>query len=128
MARRHIDNCCWGLSAGRVARLFAKLFDDRSSCRRTACGRSRPTIANTHTSWRRGRSREIDYEPAESTTNMFGGNSNWRGPIWLPLNYVLVSVLDRYQRFFGDEFTLEYPTGSGRHCRRRRSAPTSGSV
>jgi hypothetical protein len=56
----------------------------------------------------------IDYEPAESTTSMFGGNSNWRGPIWMPLNYLLISTLDRYARFFGDELRLEYPTGSGR--------------
>jgi hypothetical protein len=55
----------------------------------------------------------IDYEPAESTTDMFGGNSNWRGPIWFPLNYLLVSVLERYRRYFGDELTVEYPTGSG---------------
>jgi hypothetical protein len=57
----------------------------------------------------------IDYEPAESTTSMFGGNSNWRGPIWFPLNYLLISALHRYGRFFGDDVTLEYPTGSGRH-------------
>ena len=55
----------------------------------------------------------IDYEPAESTTNMFGGNSNWRGPVWFPLNYLLITSLDRYYRFFGDELTIEYPTGSG---------------
>jgi hypothetical protein len=56
----------------------------------------------------------IDYEPAESTTPMFGGNSNWRGPVWFPLNYLMVSVLERYHRFFGDDFTIEYPAGSGR--------------
>jgi len=56
----------------------------------------------------------VDYEPAESTTSMFGGNSNWRGPVWFPLNYLVISVLERYHRFFGDELTIEYPTGSGR--------------
>jgi mannosylglycerate hydrolase MGH1-like protein len=56
----------------------------------------------------------IDYEPAESTTAMFGGNSNWRGPVWFPLNYLAISALERYHRFFGDELTIEYPTGSGR--------------
>ncbi len=55
----------------------------------------------------------VDYEPAESTTSMFGGNSNWRGPVWFPLNYLVISVLARYHRFFGDDFTVEYPTGSG---------------
>ncbi len=56
----------------------------------------------------------IDYEPAESTTNMFGGNSNWRGPIWMPINFLVVEALNRYAQFFAGEFTLEYPTGSGR--------------
>src|SRR4029453_7039437 len=56
----------------------------------------------------------IDYEPAESTTAMFGGNSNWRGPVWFPLNYLLISALERYHRFFGDELTVEFPTGGPR--------------
>ncbi|HZL93252.1 MAG TPA: hypothetical protein VFB99_06395, partial [Vicinamibacterales bacterium] len=55
----------------------------------------------------------IDYEPAESTTSMFGGNSNWRGPIWFPVNYVVVDAMIRYARYFGDDLMLEYPTGSG---------------
>ena len=55
----------------------------------------------------------VDYEPAESTTDMFGGNSNWRGPIWFPLNYLVVNTLERYHRFFGEELTIEYPAGTG---------------
>ena len=55
----------------------------------------------------------IDYEPAESTTTMFGGNSNWRGPVWMPLNYLAIRSFVNFHRFFGDDFTVEYPTGSG---------------
>ena len=56
---------------------------------------------------------EIDYEPAESTTGMFGGNSNWRGPIWMPVNFLVIEALTRYARFFGEALRIEYPTGSG---------------
>ncbi|MBK7644709.1 MAG: glucosidase [Planctomycetes bacterium] len=55
----------------------------------------------------------VDYEPGESRTQMFGGNSNWRGPVWFPLNYLLVEALQRYHHFYGDEFTVECPAGSG---------------
>ena len=55
----------------------------------------------------------IDYEPAESRTGMFGGNSNWRGPVWMPLNHLAIRQLASLQAFFGDDATVEYPTGSG---------------
>src|SRR6202012_835277 len=56
----------------------------------------------------------VDYEPAESTNFLFGGNSNWRGPVWFPLNYLLIEALDRFDGYFGDACAVEYPTGSGR--------------
>src|SRR6202012_1417392 len=56
----------------------------------------------------------VDYEPAESTNFLFGGNSNWRGPVWFPLNYLLIEALDRFARYFGDDFLVEPPTGSGK--------------
>jgi hypothetical protein len=55
----------------------------------------------------------VDYEPGESRTGLFGGNSNWRGPVWFPLNYLLIEALERYHHFYGDTFTMEFPTGSG---------------
>jgi hypothetical protein len=55
----------------------------------------------------------IGYEPGEGRTAMYGGNSNWRGPIWMPLNVLIIPALVRYHRFLGDDFTVEYPTGSG---------------
>jgi hypothetical protein len=55
----------------------------------------------------------IEYEPAESRTGMFGGNSNWRGPIWFPMNYMLIDALRRFHQFYGDDFKVECPTGSG---------------
>jgi len=69
-----------------------------------------------------GTTATIDYEPAESTTSMFGGNSNWRGPVWFPLNYLVISCLLRYHKFFGDELTVEYPTGSGQQLTLREIA------
>jgi len=55
----------------------------------------------------------VDYEPAESSTGLFGGNSNWRGPIWLPVNYLLIESLQKFHFFLGDNYKVECPTGSG---------------
>ena len=60
-----------------------------------------------------GQDFRVDYEPAESSTNLFGGNSNWRGPVWFPVNYLMIESLQRYHHYFGDDLLVECPTGSG---------------
>ncbi|BAZ03921.1 MGH1-like glycoside hydrolase domain-containing protein [Calothrix sp. NIES-3974] len=60
-----------------------------------------------------GQTYQVGYEPAESTNGMFGGNSNWRGPVWFPVNYLLIESLQKFYSFLGEDFTVEYPTGSG---------------
>ena len=55
----------------------------------------------------------VDYEPGESSTGLFGGNSNWRGPIWFPVNFLLVESLQKFHHYLGDDFKVEFPTGSG---------------
>ncbi|TVQ45720.1 MAG: glucosidase [Gloeocapsa sp. DLM2.Bin57] len=61
-----------------------------------------------------GQEYRVDYEPSESTTNLFGGNSNWRGPIWFPVNYLIIESLQKFHTYLGDNFQVEYPTGSGK--------------
>lgn len=60
-----------------------------------------------------GERKVVNYEPGESRTNLFGGNSNWRGPVWMPINYLLIESLQKFHHYYGDDFTVEYPTGSG---------------
>ena len=67
----------------------------------------------------------IEYEPAESSTAMYGGNSNWRGPVWFPINYLVIRALLQYDQFLGPDFTIEYPTGSGQRASCGTSPATS---
>jgi hypothetical protein len=98
----------------RLRRLLARLFDESEFLSPhglralSAYHRDHPYVLSVE-----GVTASIDYEPAESTTPLYGGNSNWRGPVWFPLNYLVITVLERYYTYFGDQFTIECPTGSG---------------
>jgi hypothetical protein len=63
----------------------------------------------------RGEQKVVSYEPAESQTGIFGGNSNWRGPIWMPINYLFIESLQQFHHYYGDDFKVECPTGSGQY-------------
>jgi hypothetical protein len=65
---------------------------------------------------------EIGYEPGESRSPLFGGNSNWRGPVWFPINYLLIEALQRFHHYYSDDFRVECPTGSGRYLSLRQIA------
>jgi len=64
----------------------------------------------------------IGYEPGEGSTAAFGGNSNWRGPVWMPVNILLIDSLREFHRYYGEDFRVECPTGSGSHCSREEVA------
>jgi hypothetical protein len=109
------------VSADNLIRVFGTLFDEdaflsphglRSISKRHADPYTVPGLPDA----------VIDYEPAESRTAMYGGNSNWRGPVWFPVNYLVIRALLQYDQFFGPDFTIEYPTRSGRQCTLREVA------
>ncbi|MBI5052320.1 MAG: glucosidase, partial [Chloroflexi bacterium] len=70
--------------------------------------------ANPYTLHLDGTEHAVQYDPAESRSGLFGGNSNWRGPIWFPVNYLLIESLQRLHHYYGDDFTVECPTDSGK--------------
>ncbi len=101
--------------AAPSARARAHVRRERVSVAPWACARCRAVISTIRSSSISAASRRaLDYEPAESTTPLFGGNSNWRGPVWFPLNFLAIESLRALHRVLGDDFTIELPTGSGK--------------
>ena len=62
-----------------------------------------------------GNTLSVEYTPGESTIPLFGGNSNWRGPVWMPANFLIIESLQRFHHYYGDDFKVEYPTNSGKY-------------
>ena len=104
------------VSAPRLRAILTRMLDEqeflsphglRSVSRRHADHPFRLDINGMHLG-------EVDYEPAESRSGLFGGNSNWRGPVWFPLNYLIIESLQKFDWYYGPTFTVEHPVGSGR--------------
>jgi hypothetical protein len=123
---KHISYCQRGGTHGhrllaipsrdRLARLMAYLLDEKEFLSPFGI-RSLSRYHETHpfTLHVQGEHNVVRYVPGESDTHMFGGNSNWRGPVWFPIAYLIVESLERYHHYYGDSFTVELPTGSGNH-------------
>ncbi len=98
----------------RLRRILVHLLDEAGMLSRhgvrsvSKCHAANPFVLDLD-----GQRFVLDYEPAESTTALFGGNSNWRGPVWFPLNFLLIEALQKHHYFLGDDFKVECPTGSG---------------
>ena len=118
---------CWPSRRGRGSSACSATCSTRtSSSRPTASARCRAsTRISPYVCTAGGTTHRVDYEPGESATGLFGGNSNWRGPIWFPVNYLLIEALERYHHFYGDTFQVECPTGSGRLMNLRQVARES---
>ncbi len=100
--------------AGQGRRVLARVFDEGEFLSPYGL-RALSKHHDKHPLWveLQGAHVSVDYEPGESSTGMFGGNSNWRGPVWMPVNYLLLRNLQRYAHTLGSETEIEYPTGSG---------------
>lgn len=101
-------------SKERLDKIFAYLFDENEflsphGIRSLSRYHEKKPYVFKHS----GQEYKVDYVPGEGNTNNFGGNSNWRGPIWFPTNYLLIESLERYSHFYGEDYKVEYPTGSG---------------
>jgi len=111
------------VNRGRLERILQRLFDENEflspygirSLSRYHAGQPYELRLN-------GSDFRVAYEPAESQTGAFGGNSNWRGPIWFPMNYLIIETLQRLAYYYGDSLTVEFPTGSGKRIGLQQAA------
>jgi hypothetical protein len=121
---RHISYCQRGGAHGhrllaipsreRLARLVAYLLDEQEFLSPYGIrSLSRYHEAHPFTLHVQGEHKVVRYVPGESDSHMFGGNSNWRGPVWFPIAYLIIESLERYHHYYGENFTVELPTGSG---------------
>ncbi len=97
----------------RLKRILERMFDTEQFLSAFGIRSLSAAVKQVITAEIGGQQVSIEYEPGESRSGMFGGNSNWRGPIWFPVNVLLADKLRTYGRHFGDSFTIEIPTGSG---------------
>jgi hypothetical protein len=103
------------LDEAKLRRVLAKMLDEGEFLSPYGLrSLSRHHTEHPYVAHAGGQEYRVSYLPAESDTGMFGGNSNWRGPIWMPVNALIIRALLQYYLYFGDDFTVECPTGSGR--------------
>ncbi|MCP4775326.1 MAG: glucosidase, partial [Planctomycetaceae bacterium] len=98
----------------RLRRILKRVFDEEEFLSPYGIRSLSKAYENNPYSYQQGDDyASISYSPADSPVAMFGGNSNWRGPVWMPINFLLIEALQKFGHFFGDDFTMEFPTGSG---------------
>jgi hypothetical protein len=102
-------------SADKLKRILQKMLDESEFLGDYGIrALSRHHADHPYIFYTNGMASRVDYEPAESTNGLFGGNSNWRGPIWFPVNFLLIESLQKFHHYLGDDFKVECPTGSGK--------------
>ncbi len=112
MGDRRLLSICHG---SRLRRVLARMFDENEFLSPYGIrSLSRFHLDTPYELRANGETHTVRYDPAESRTGLFGGNSNWRGPVWFPVNYLMIESLQRFHHYFGEGFQVEFPTGSGR--------------
>jgi hypothetical protein len=111
------------LRGHRMKRLLRRMLDETEFLSEYGVrGISKAHDANPYIFGCCGNEVGVSYQPAESNSGLFGGNSNWRGPIWMPVNYLLIESLQKFHKYYGNDFKIECPTGSGKYLTIREVA------